>query len=100
MPLPVVLSGRAKRCQAKSRTTGTRCWNPAAFGMATCRYHGARCPKTVRKGENHPQYKHGLETQQAKRERSYALAQLALCEEVLAHTHQLRGSRTRGPKPK
>ena len=100
MPLPVVLTGHAARCTAHSRTTGNRCWNPAAFGMATCRYHGARRPQTVRKGQEHPQYKNGRETQQAKQQRSQALARIAVYEEVLAQAGQLCGPRTRGPKPK
>lgn len=100
MPLPAVIAGYAPRCSARSRTTGSRCWNPAAFGMATCRYHGARRPQTVRKGEEHPRYKNGRETQQAKQQRSQALARIALYEEVLAQAGQLCGPRTRGPKPK
>ena len=100
MPLPVVRAGFAARCSARSRTTGNRCWNPAAFGMATCRYHGARRPQTVRKGQEHPQYKNGRETQPAKQQRSQALARIALYEEVLAQAGQLCGPRTRGPKPK
>ena len=100
MPLPVVCAGYAARCSARSRTTGNRCWNPAAFGMATCRYHGARRPQTVRKGQEHPQYQNGRETQPAKQQRSQALARIALYEEVLAQAGQLCGPRTRGPKPK
>lgn len=68
--------------------------------MATCRYHGARRPETVRKGPEHPQYKDGRETQQAKEQRSRALARIALYEQVLAQAGQLSGPRTRGPKPK
>jgi hypothetical protein len=100
MPLPVVLAGHAARCTARSSTTGNRCWNPAAFGMATCRYHGARRRDTVRKGEDHPQYKNGRETQQAKQQRRQALGRIALYEEVLAQAGALAGQRTRGPKPK
>lgn len=100
MPLKPVMSGAAARCNARSRTTGNRCWNPAAFGMATCRYHGARRPETVRRGVEHPQYKGGQETLQAKQQRSQALARIAVYEEVLAQAGQLCGPRTRGPKPK
>jgi hypothetical protein len=94
------MSGAAARCSARSRTTGNRCWNPAAFGMATCRYHGARRPDTVRKGQEHPQYKNGRETQPAKQQRSQALARIAVYEEVLAQAGALARQRTRGPKPK
>lgn len=44
--------------------------------MTTCRYHGARKPETIRKGANHPQYRHGQETLEAKAERSKVLAEL------------------------
>lgn len=55
MPLPHI----KKRCTAMCRASRERCKNPAAYGMATCRYHGARKPDTVRRGEDHPQYRHG-----------------------------------------
>ena len=67
--------------------------------MTTCRYHGARRPQTVRRGPDHPQYKHGQETLDAKRRRSDGLARLAEYEEMLARAGKLAGPRTRGPKP-
>ena len=99
MPLPSVAAGKTARCTAHSKTSGGRCWNPAAFGMATCRYHGARRPQTVRRGPDHPQYKHGNETVGAKRRRSEALVRLGEYEEMLARAGKLTGPRTRGPKP-
>ena len=99
MPLPGIVSGKAARCTAQCRATKDRCWNPAAFGMTTCRYHGARRPQTVRRGPDHPQYKHGQETLDAKRRRSDGLARLAEYEEMLARAGKLAGPRTRGPKP-
>lgn len=50
--------------------------NPAAFGTKVCRYHGARRPNTVKRGADHPQYRHGSETLEAKAERSKTLAKL------------------------
>jgi hypothetical protein len=38
--------------------------------------HGARRPETVRRGANHPQYRHGRETLVAKAERSRRLKEL------------------------
>ncbi len=76
VPLPNVASGTARQCMASNRQTGKRCLNPAAFGMATCRYHGARKRNTVRQGADHPQYRHGMETLDAKRHRREALAYL------------------------
>jgi hypothetical protein len=99
MPLPSVAAGNTARCTAHSKTSGGRCWNPAAFGMATCRYHGARRRQTVRTGPDHPQYRHGYETLGAKRQRSDGLVRLAEYEELLAGAGKLSGERTRGPKP-
>lgn len=76
MPLPSVENGSANRCEAICRARGDRCRNPAAFGMRTCRYHGARKPETVRKGDLHPNFVHGLDTLQSKRTRSETLARL------------------------
>jgi hypothetical protein len=33
--------------------------NPAAYGMAVCRFHGARKKKTILSGKDHFNYKHG-----------------------------------------
>ena len=99
MPLPSVAAGKTARCAAHSKTSGGRCWNPAAFGMATCRYHGARRPETVRGGAEHPLYIHGQETLDAKRRRSDGLVRLAEYEELLAGAGEMTGPRTRGPKP-
>ena len=76
MPLPNITNGTAPRCTATNRKTGNRCHNPAAFGMATCRYHGARKPNTVCQGPRHPQYRHGMETLDAKRKRKIALERI------------------------
>ena len=92
-------NAKAVRCAARCRATKERCWNPAAFGMATCRYHGARRRQTVRTGPDHPKYKHGQETLVAKRKRSEALARLAEYEEMLVRAGKLTGPRTPGPKP-
>jgi hypothetical protein len=69
MPLPNIANGTARQCAANNRKTGDRCLNPAAFGMNTCRYHGARKRNTLRHGAEHPQYRHGMETLDAKRHR-------------------------------
>lgn len=84
MPLPSVANGYAKRCEAICRSRGDRCKNPAAFGMRTCRYHGARSAETVRRGDQHPNYRHGWETGQAKKNRAEALARLKLLGRSLA----------------
>ena len=59
-----------KQCQAISHRTGERCKNFKAWGCPTrCRYHGARRPETILRGANHPQFRHGNETKEAKNQR-------------------------------
>lgn len=55
-----------KFCTATCRASGERCKNPAAHQMSTCRSHGARPQSTVLRGEDNPNYKHGLTTLNAK----------------------------------
>ena len=102
MPLPNILSGKTLRCKAKSKRTKERCKNPAAWGCKTCRYHGARKPETIRKGANHPQYRHGQETLEAKAERSKRLAELRELEQLsFVYGMIPQGTpRWRGRKPK
>jgi hypothetical protein len=69
MPLPSVLNG-ANQCQVLTKRTRQQCKNPAAFGCASCRMHGAHKSKNVLRGVNHPQYKTGGETLEAKAMRS------------------------------
>jgi hypothetical protein len=83
MPLPSVANGHAKQCEAICRSRGDRCKNPAAFGMRTCRYHGARRPETVRRGDQHPNFRHGWETVEAKNDRAYALLRLKVLSSLL-----------------
>ena len=73
--------------------------NPAAFGMAVCRCHGARRQETVRRGANHPQYRHGGETLEAKAERSRGLAELRELEALSFALGLASGPRWRGRKP-
>ena len=76
MPLPSVSQHSAKRCAARAKSTGRRCLNPAAYGCKTCRLHGARKQNSIKRGEEHPNYLHGMETLVAKRERGKKLAEL------------------------
>ena len=80
MPLPNIANDKARQCTANNRKTGNRCLNLAAYGMATCRYHGARKRNTVRQGADHPQYRHGMETLHAKKQRRLALTTLRMYE--------------------
>lgn len=55
MPLPNLKT----RCTALCRARGEQCWNPAAFGCKTCRYHGAKKPQAVKHGAEHGRFKSG-----------------------------------------
>ena len=100
MPLPNITSGKTQRCSAKCKARGDRCRNPAAWGQETCRYHGARPPETIKRGANHPQYRHGGETLEAKAERSRRLAELRELEELSFALGLAAGPRWRGRKPR
>ena len=100
MPLPNILSGKTKRCKAKCKArVGKQCRNPAAYGMTVCRYHGARKPETIKRGANHPQYRHGQETMMAKAERSKRLGELRELEVLSFALGLAAGPRWRGRKP-
>jgi hypothetical protein len=99
MPLPCLHIYGAKRCRARSKHSGKRCLNPAAFGMTTCRMHGARHPHTVLRDEWHPSYKHGHETLKAKAIRSEKLAELRNLEALMFKIGMTKAPKTPGRKP-
>lgn len=100
MPLPSIVSGKTKRCKAKCKARGDQCRNPAAYGMAVCRYHGARKPETIMQGANHPRYKHGQETITAKAKRSKRLVELRELEALSFAFGLVTAPRWRGRKPR
>ena len=77
MPLPSVLNG-ARQCQAKSKRSGNRCLNPAAYGCRTCRFHGAHRPQQAPSGEEHWNFKHGKATKQKRAEDAASATKLLL----------------------
>ena len=99
MPLPSVSQHSAKRCAARAKSTGRRCLNPAAYGCRTCRLHGARKPNSIKRGIDHPNYLHGTETLERKRQRSIKLAELREIEDNLITLGLIRSKRTVGRKP-
>ena len=99
MPLPSVRSGAAQQCHARAKGTGLQCRNPAAYSMPVCRFHGARLAGTIRRGSDHPQWKHGQETLEAKAERSAMLGELRAIEAKMVAALMLVGPRWRGRKP-
>ena len=76
MPLPNIRLGFARQCECRSKRSGERCKNPAAFGTRTCRYHGAYRQRRVLRGEDHPNYQHGEATNEARDKHSRAAARL------------------------
>ena len=82
MPLPSVRNKSCLQCNARTKSRQMqRCRNPAAFGCTTCRVHGAR--RNIKKGKDHPNYKHGYETKDAKLQRQTKLAELNQIELIL-----------------
>ena len=76
MPLPSLRLHGAKQCRAKAKSTGSQCQNPAAHGCATCRVHGARKLASIKRGDQHWNYKHGWDTQEATKRRQQAIKRL------------------------
>jgi hypothetical protein len=103
MPLPGV-GDTVKQCTARAKHSGARCRNPAVVCWGgsgrVCRMHGARKAGTVRRGVEHPQYRHGEETLEAKAERSRKLAELRDLEALSCALGIVSGPRWRGRKPK
>ena len=99
MPLPNILSGKTKRCKAKCKARGDQCRNPAAYKMSICHYHGAKKPEAIKRGASHPQYRHGLETIEAKAERSKRLGELRELEALSFALGMATGAKWRGRKP-
>ena len=98
MPLPSVIKHNAPQCTAMSKRSRERCRNPAAYGCRTCRIHGARRPESIKSGTAHPNYRHGLETLPAKRQRSIKLAEIREMEAILFDNSLALGNRWSGRK--
>jgi hypothetical protein len=100
MPLPSLIKFGAKRCQCLCKRTKQPCKNPAAFGMRSCRMHGAHRPHTALTGSNHPNYRHGQATNEARHEHSLASTRLRSLEALGYAIGMFAGPRTVGRKPK
>jgi hypothetical protein len=99
MPLPNIRNNYALQCHAKAKHTGNQCLNLAAYGGRVCRFHGARKPKSILRGTQHPNYKHGRETLEAKAKRSAGLTRLRKIEDTLVDGSFFKLPRSRGRKP-
>lgn len=85
------------RCTAKSKSTGSRCRNPAAFGCKTCRVHGART--NIVSGRDHHWYTHGERSKDTILTVKEIKRRLAYLEEIGYIAGILKGRRTPGRKP-
>lgn len=68
--------------------------------MTICRYHGARRPNTILKGEAHPGYKSGHETLAAKAARAAEAAEMRELEKMMHLLNMTTAKKTPGRKPK
>lgn len=86
MPLPSISKHGAKQCTAKSKRSGQRCNNPAAYECRVCRVHGARRPENIKRGADHPNHVHGersLEGIKSHRESMQRIRELAFIAKKL-----------------
>ena len=70
--------------------------------MTVCRYHGAKKPTAIKRGANHPQYRHGRETLEAKAERHEMSVFFHEVERLMFALDMVApgSTRTRGRKPR
>lgn len=62
--------------------------------------HGARRPESIKRGKDHPCYKHGRDSIEGKAEYRKVLYELSQLEDIGFGTGVLVGTRTKGRKPK
>ncbi len=98
MPLPSMRLHGAKSCTAKSKRTGLPCNNPAAYGSRSCKVHGARKAKSIKRGEQHPNFVHGGRTLQAQAEQSAVSRRLQQIEDAMHLLGMTTAKRSRGRK--
>ncbi len=99
MPLPSVARFGALQCKATRKThPRQRCSNPSAYGCTTCRFHGARRKESIKRGKEHPLYKHGGETIEAKALHRAKVGELQQLEAIAREIGVIGGPKTRGPK--
>ena len=99
MPLPSILNG-AKQCQVLTKRTRQRCKNPAAYGCASCRMHGAHMSRKVLRGANHPQYRNGERTRESEEEHRKSSTIFLTLRDIGDHINLFSGDYIRGRKPK
>lgn len=98
MPLPSISKHGAAQCTGCSKRTKKRCKNPAAYGCRTCYMHGARKAISIKRGEQHPNYRHGMRTLEAQAEQSATLHSLQQLENLMHLLGMTTAKRSRGRK--
>ena len=70
--------------------------------MKVCHKHGARKPATILKGKQHPAYKNGSQTLEARAKYSAAAARLRTLEQIMVDIRMVSADfkRTVGRKPR
>jgi hypothetical protein len=99
MPLPNIAKQHAKQCSARTKSTGCRCQNLAAYGMDVCRVHGARKKHTFLSGGDHPNFVHGRETRKRRIARGQAMRRLRDLEAIGHMLGFIEGALIPGRKP-
>ena len=99
MPLPNIVCGATAQCKARSKRSLLRCLNPCAFGMRVCRFHGARRPESVKRGTDHPQYRHGRETLEVRQRRVEGMTRIRRIVDIAVAAGFIR-KRIAGRRPK
>ena len=94
MPLP----NKFQRCRAKAKHSQVQCLNPAAYGCATCRMHGARKPANIKRGKDHPMFKHGEATIEANEEHRAVRTELRMLALLMDRIGLGTGPKLRGRK--
>ncbi len=100
MPLPCL--NDAMRCTATCKARQARCLCLKAYGQPVCRFHGARKPATILRGKDHPAYKDGSQTIEARAKYSASASRLRTLEQLMVD-HDMVGAefkRTVGRKPR
>src|SRR6476660_5162388 len=80
---------KAPRCGAKTRT-GSPCRQAAVRGRARCRMHGGAKGSGGPRGNRHGNFKHGLHTREAERNRRAMRAKIREIEAVVRAAEQPR----------
>lgn len=98
MPLPSQKFG-ALQCSAKSKRSGARCLNNAVSTSNVCRMHGFVPKDKVKRGKDHPSYKHGERSKEWMKQNSAQLSELRYLEDLGHAIGIMKGPKTRGRKP-